>query len=90
MGARVWLLAVSVAIGNPAVASPQVAPEPWCFPGYHVAMAFPLQTKVQHPTLAAHCFLPNAADRARVQLLQNHRCVRLQGLAIPGGGVIDL
>lgn len=85
------VLALAVALkASAADATPQDPPEPWCFPGYHQAMAFPLQTKVQHPTLAAHCFVPTAADRARVQTMQNFRCVRLQGLAVPGAGVVDL
>ena len=80
MNLALTLFALAFVAGSPAVgAQTQTQPEPWCFPGHHQAMAFPLQAKIQHPTLAAHCFVPTVADRARVQSLQNYRCVRLQG-----------
>ncbi|MBK9383788.1 MAG: hypothetical protein IPN34_03030 [Planctomycetes bacterium] len=85
------LLALAAALPtSSACASPQDPPEPSCSAGHYQAMAFPLQTKLPHPSLAAHCFVPSTADRARVQALESYRCVRLQGLELPGAGAVDL
>jgi hypothetical protein len=92
MRATLTLAVILTAVLPRAVAStaPQDPPQPWCLPGHHQGLAFPLQTAIPHSTLAAHCFVPTPQDRARVQALRNYRCVRLQGLTLPGAAVVDL
>ena len=82
-------LALALASTLPG-AAPQAPPEPWCVPGYHQILPFPLQTRIAHPSIAAACFVPGAVERSSAQALRNHRCVRLQGLTLPGQSSYDL
>ncbi len=73
-----------------ALAAPQEIPQPTCGAGYSQAMAFPLQTKLIHPSRKAHCYASDAADHTRIDELRNYRCITLQGLDLPGAGTVDL
>ncbi len=84
-------LTVATALAMPPPAAlPQAQPQPACDSGHVQAMAFPLTTRIPHPSIDAHCFVPGPAERSAVESLRNYRCVRLGNLQLPGANTVDL